>query len=310
MNRRALGWVVVAVLAIAISPWLGPPLSASHGDFVFWSLRVPRVLLGALVGASLGMTGAAFQAVLENPLATPSTIGTTAGASLGALSVLVFGGVAGAMWVGVGAFIGAATVSLMMALLASRTRLRMEDLLLAGIAISLGAGAATTGLQLQADAAVTLAAVRWSLGSLATVGMGRVWTLLPFVLLGGVGVLANLRALQALVAGHDRAASQGVEVVRVRTTVLAAGSLAVGGCVAACGPIAFVGLVVPHLVRLVSGGGPRWVVPLSGVVGAGFLPLADGLARVVMPGTELPVGVVTAMLGAPTLVALLWRRRR
>jgi iron complex transport system permease protein len=308
MNGRIAALVLVSVAAVLISPWIGASLSEEHGAFVLWNLRLPRVALGVLVGASLGLTGAAFQAVLENPLATPSTIGTTAGASLGALAVLVLGGPVGVVWVGIGAFMGAAVVSLLVAVLATSPRFRMEDLLLAGIAVGVGAGALSTGLQLQADASTTLAAVRWSLGSLATVGPSRPLVVLPFAVVGAVGILLQLRALQALVAGHERAASQGVDVVRVRTLVLGLGSLSVGGCVAACGPISFVGLVVPHLVRLVVDGGPRVIVPLSAVVGAGFLPLCDGLARVIVPGQELPVGVLTAMLGAPTLVWLLWRR--
>jgi iron complex transport system permease protein len=309
MRGRVAAVVAGSVVAVLVAPWIGPALAPEHAEFVLWQLRVPRVALGVLVGGSLGLTGAAFQAVLENPLATPSTIGTTAGAGLGALTVLVLGGPVGAGWVGLGAFVGAALVSLLVASLASTQRFRMEDLLLAGIAIGVGASALSMGLQLQADASVTLAAVRWSLGSLATVGPARPLLVLPFVLVGAVGVLTQLRALQALVAGHERAATQGVDVRRVRTIVLGVGSLAVGGCVAACGPIAFVGLVVPHLVRLWVGGGPRRVVPLSAVVGAGFLPLADGLARVLLPGQDLPVGVLTALLGAPTLIWLLWTRR-
>jgi iron complex transport system permease protein len=310
MYVKTLGIVVAAAVAVAVSPWLGQPMEPASSEFVFWQLRVPRVVLGIWVGATLGLVGASFQAVLENPLATPSTVGTTAGASLGALAVLVLApeGLRGASMVSLGAFLGALTVSMLVAVLAAQRRLRIEDLLLAGIAISLGAGAATTGLQLQADAARTLAAVRWALGSLSVVGHDKTWQIWPWVVGGFLGSLTQLRALQAMTAGQDRALSQGVDVVRVRMVVLGAGSLAVGACVAACGPISFVGLVVPHLVRLFVGGGPRVIVPLSAVAGAGFLPFADGLARVALPGTELPVGVITAMLGAPTLMALLWQR--
>lgn len=308
---RIAAVVLASLVAIAVAPWLGPAIASSSAEFVILDLRLPRVLLGVLVGGSLGLSGAAFQVVLHNPLATPSTVGTTAGASLGALAVLVLwpSAAVGAPTVALGAFAGALIVSLGIASLATVARLRTEELLLAGIAITLGAGAATTGLQLQADAAATLASVRWALGSLSTVGFGRSIQLAPLALLGGLAVLSQRRALQAMVAGADRAETQGVDVVRVRTLVIAGGSLAVAGSVAVAGPIAFVGLVVPHLVRLAVGGGPRVVVPLSMVAGAGFLPLADGLARVVVPGRDLPVGVLTAMLGAPTLLILLLRRR-
>lgn len=311
MNRAVVVVVVGSLLAILLAPWLGPALPEGAAGFVWWELRVPRVVLGVLVGAALGATGAAFQVVLENPLATPSTVGTTAGAGLGALAMLVLwpGAAVGATAVGLGAFLGATAVSLGIAALATLPQLRTEELLLAGIAVTLGAGAATTGLQLEADAAATVASVRWALGSLATVGHGKALWLGPWVVVALTLLLSQRRALQAMVAGADRAATQGVDVVRTRTVVLVSGSLAVAACVAATGPIAFVGLVVPHLVARAVGGGPLRVLPLSMVAGAGFLPLADGLARTLLPGRDLPVGVLTATLGAPTLLVLLLRRR-
>jgi iron complex transport system permease protein len=312
MNARSVLLVAACVVAIAVSPWLGPPLDGPSAGFVWWSLRAPRVALGVLVGGGLALTGAAFQLVLENPLATPSTVGTTAGASLGALAVLVLwpGAAVGAPLVALGAFAGAVAVSLAIAALASLARLRPEERLLAGVAVGLAAGAVTTGLQLQADAAATIASVRWSLGSLSTVGFAAPLRLLPLSLVGGAVLLGHLRALQAIAGGVDRAATQGVAVTRVRVAVLIAGSLVVAGCVATTGPIAFVGLVVPHLVRGLVPGGPRTLLPLSLVAGAAFLPLADGLARVVLPHRDLPVGVITAALGAPALVFLMLRRRR
>lgn len=312
MTGRILAVGAGALLALLLAPWLGASLDGPSAAFVLWELRVPRVVLGALVGAALGLTGAAFQVVLENPLATPSTLGTTAGASVGALVVLVGWPTVepGAPSLAMGAFIGAAAVSLGLAALASLARLHTEELLLAGIAITLAAGALTTGLQLQADAAATMASVRWALGSVSTVGHGKSLLLWPWVLASGAVILAFLPSLQAMATGAERASTQGVRVVRTRTVVLTAGSLAVAGCVASVGPIAFVGLVVPHLVRLALGGAPRIMVPVSAVVGAGFLPLADGLARAVLPDRDVPVGVLMAALGAPALLALLLSRRR
>jgi iron complex transport system permease protein len=312
MRARVAALVALSALALALSPFIGPGLQADSGAWVLWQLRLPRALLGLLVGATLGTVGAAFQAVFENPLATPSTVGTTAGAALGALAVLVLvpSTVAlGTPLVAVGAFVGAIGVSLGLAALARSNRLRTEDLLLAGIAATLAAGAMTSGLQLVADEAATFQAMRWSLGSLSTVGYSRPLFLLPFSLLCIVAVLWQTPALEAMVAGQDRAASQGVDVVRVRTLVLGLGSLGVAAAVAACGPIAFVGLMVPHLVRGVVGGSRRRVLPLSAVVGGALLPLADGVARILVTGRELPVGVLTAAMGAPLLLALLIRRR-
>lgn len=310
MTARVVALVGCSVVAAAVSPWLGPPLDPDTADFVLGTLRVPRVVLGALVGATLGLTGAAFQAVLDNPLATPSTVGTTAGAGLGALAVIVLLPGAGPHAVALGAFAGALGTSAAVAGLAATRRLRTEELLLAGIAVTLAAGAATTGLQVQADAAATLAAVRWALGSLATVGYDDARALAPLAVLGAIPVLASLPALHAMAAGPERAAAFGVDVARVRAQVIAGSALGVAACVAVAGPIGFVGLIVPHLVRLAIGGGPRRVLPASAFLGAGFLPLCDGLARVLLPGRDLPVGVLTAALGAPTLVALLWARSR
>ena len=312
MNRRALTLVCLSLAACLLAPWVGAPLPEENASFILTELRIPRVLLAAILGGTLGLVGAAFQSIFENPLATPSTVGTTAGASLGALLILVLwpgwsGGLPGVV---VGAFVGAASVSFGVVLLATVRGMRIEDLLLAGIAVTIGAGAIGLGLQMSADAATNQAAIAWSLGSVSTVGYSKPLMLLPFAAAGVVVVGSQRRALEALTAGSDRAASQGVDLNRVRVWVLGMGSLAVGACVAACGPIAFVGLIVPHIARRVIGGNPHRLLPLSLVVGAGFLPAADALARVLLPARELPVGVVTAALGAPVLLALLWKRAR
>ncbi len=314
--RRATPGAIALVVGLAAAgalaaPWLGPPLDEVTGAFVLTELRLPRAALGVVVGATLGGTGAAFQTVLENPLATPSTIGTTAGASLGALAVLVLWPAlaTGAPGVALGAFVGALAVSLGVAGLATVRRFRTDEVLLAGIAVTLAAGAAITGLQLQADAAATLASVRWALGSLATVGYDEVLAAAPLALIGVAGVFTQIGPLRAMSGGADHARTLGVNVARTRALVLGLGALAVAACVAVAGPIAFVGLVVPHLVRLAVGAGPGRLLVLSAIAGAGFLPFADGLARVLVPGRELPVGVLTATLGAPTLLALLWRRQ-
>lgn len=315
-SRRLVGPVGLtlgAVAALAVAPWLGPLLEADTAGFVILQLRLPRAVLGALIGMALGIVGAVFQVLFDNPLATPSTVGTTAGASLGALAVLVLwpgGPIAGLPLVAIGAFLGASLVTGGIVSLSASRRLSMAELLLLGIAISLGASAVTMGLQVRADAAATFRAVRWSLGSLATVGWWVPAGLALPVLLG-VGVLhLQLRAFDAVAAGAEQAGSQGVPLGRLRAVGLGVGSFLVGLAVAAVGPIAFVGLLVPHLVRLVVGGAPRRLLPLSAVVGAGLLPLADGLARVIVPGRELPVGVLTAAIGAPTLVILLVGRAR
>lgn len=302
--------VVMTVVVLVGAPFVGPPMAPDAADFIFWQLRVPRVLVAASVGAVLAVVGAAFQALFENPLATPSTTGTTAGAALGALVAILFGPPVGGFAVMAGAFAGALAVSLPVAAWAARPESRVEDVLLGGVALTLAAGAVSAGLQLTADAQEALAAVRWSLGSVGQVGYRGAAVLGPVAVAVLTVVLAQGRGLQALIAGDALAAAQGVDVVRLRTQILVAGSLGVGAAVAWCGPIAFVGLAVPHLVRRLVGPGRDDLFWLSAVCGAGFLVLADVVGRVVLPGVELPVGVVTSAVGAPLLVALVLQPRR
>ncbi len=303
--------VLLACLVLALlSVLVGPSLAGPEGSFVLWQLRVPRALAGVLVGSTLGLTGAAFQALFRNPLATPTTVGTEAGAALGALAALAFG-VQGVFQLSAAtllAFAGALAASLIVAATASSGRARTSDILLAGIAVTLAAGAVSQAVTALADAPALFAASQWALGQLPQVGYGRLVLLLPFVLPTAAVLLARRRSLAALSLSEDWAETQGVAVRRVRLEVLVAGSLGVAACVALCGPIAFVGLVVPHLVRRIAQVSVRELLPLSWLGGAGFLVACDALARVLVPGRELPVGVITAALGAPTLFLLVLRR--
>lgn len=313
MKQRPLLLVSLCVLALGLCPFVGGGLGGEHGAFILWQLRIPRLLTALLVGATMGLSGAVYQTLFANPLATPSTVGTTAGAALGALALLVLGGGAGVVFglptLALAAFAGAMLVTLLVTSIAASGRARVNDVLVAGIAITLAAGALSAGLQFQADMAATFHAMRWSLGSLAQVGYRGLLILLPFCLISCGVMLGQTRALEALVGGEERAQSQGVPVARVRTLGLGMGALGVGACVAWCGPIAFVGLIVPHLVRLSVGASRRVLLPLSTLVGGVFLALCDAIARVAIPGSELPVGVLTAALGAPLLLWLVARPR-
>jgi len=311
MKARLALTVVVCLCLIGLSPFLGAPLQEETGSFVLWQLRVPRTLLGVLVGSTLGLTGAVYQTIFANPLATPSTVGTTAGASLGVLAVLVLfpgASVFGAPLIAMAAFAGALLVTGLIAAIAASGRARVNDVLLVGIGITLASSAVYTGLQFQADMEATFQAVRWSLGSLAKVGYRDVYLILPFAVVTHLVLLRQTRALEALAGGEELAFSQGVPVVKVRTIGLGIGALGVGACVALCGPIAFVGLLVPHLVRLTLGAQRRVLLPMSAVTGGAFLTVCDGLARWVLPDRNLPVGVLTAALGAVLLIALVVRR--
>lgn len=309
---RIVAIVLCSILAILLAPWFGVLSISELDSFIVWQLRIPRVLNGLLVGATLSIAGASFQALFGNPLATPSTTGTTAGASLGALIAIVIlpASLSYQSFVITGAaFLGAMIISFPLALLATSSRIHMEDVLLAGIGCTLATGAISTGLQFQADMSATYRAVRWSLGSLSQVGYQATYWLAPLCFISIAGLLYLRRGLEALISGEELAYSQGVPIVRIRTLTLLFGCLGVGVSVAFCGPIAFVGLLVPHLLRLSVGQERRWIMLLSPLFGGSFLIICDALARVALSSGELPVGVITAGLGAPMLIGLILFRR-
>jgi iron complex transport system permease protein len=310
MTGRIVALVVLSLALTALSVLVGPPLDGAQGDFILWQLRVPRMLVGALVGGTLGLVGASFQTLFANPLASESTVGTTAGATLGALAALALELPGGFPVLFLCSCVGAALASLSVTLVAGSGRASMGDVLLAGITVTVATGALSVGLQYLSDSRALVAAARWSLGQLPQVGYDGVLILAPLVIPCWLVLLALGRALQTFAFGEELAESRGVHVPGLRRLVLGAGSLAVAACVAWCGPIAFVGLIVPHIVRRSVGPAQRRVLPLSLAAGSAFLVLCDALARSLSPGRELPVGVVTAALGAPGLVLLLFRARR
>lgn len=316
MTPRGRKWIARSILGmLLLGPVVAlglPRFSGPAAAFVLVELRLPRLLAGLLVGGTLGLTGAATQAVFANPLATPSTIGTLAGATLGAILALVVapaGSWGGLSLVLVGAFLGALLASVMVATAAFDARRRTEDVLLVGIAVTLATTALAAGLEDLADSRAIVLASRWSLGNLAQIGYTKIrWLVLPIVGLWAL-LLSQTRQLQNLILGDEVAHARGVAVGRTRSAVLGLVALGVALVVAWCGPIAFVGLVVPQLVRLGLGGSQRIVLPGSLVAGAGLLVLCDGIGRVIVPGREVSVGVVTAVVGAPALALLALRRR-
>jgi ABC-type Fe3+-siderophore transport system permease subunit len=310
VTRRVPFLAVASVVLTAVAVLVGPPLAGAQGGFILWQLRVPRVLVGALVGGTLGLVGACFQTLFANPLASESTVGTTAGATLGALAALALALPGGFPVLFACACLGAGLASLSVTLVAGSGRATMGDVLLAGITVTVATGALSVGLQYLSDSRALVAAARWALGQLPQVGYDGVPVLGPVVIPCWFVLLALGRALQTFAFGEDLAESRGVNVPGLRRVVLGIGSLGVAACVAWCGPIAFVGLIVPHVVRRVVGAELRRVLPLSLLAGAAFLVLCDALARSLAPSRELPVGVVTAALGAPGLILILFRARR
>jgi len=313
LRSRALLLILGCALLLLGAVLVGPRLEGAQGQFIVWQLRVPRVLVGMGVGATLALVGAVFQALFQNPLATSDTVGTTAGATVGALFAFALDSsrtVQGLPLVTVCAFAGALAGSLLVASFASARRVHSSDILLAGIAVTLASSALASGIQYVSDSRALFAATQWSLGQLPQVGYRGVLLLAPLCTLSCGLLLLLTRPLQVFALGEDLAHSRGVNVPRLRLFALGLGSLGVAACVAWCGPIAFVGLIVPHLVRRLLGASYRTLLPMSLCVGGALLVTCDAFARLIVPGRELPVGIVTAALGAPTLVFLVARGRR
>jgi iron complex transport system permease protein len=276
-----------------------------------WDIRFPRVVLGLLVGWNLSSAGAAYQGVFRNPLADPYLLGAAAGAGLGATLIIVRGHLESdpTALVPVAAFLGALTaVALTYLVGATGDRRRAPaSLLLAGVAVTSLFTAMQTFVQ-QRHASDIRAVYTWILGRLSTAGWHDVVLLAPYVVVPSALLLVFGRSLDVLSVGDDEARSLGLDVDRTRLIVVLAASLATAGAVAVSGLIGFVGIVVPHAVRLAGARSYRILLPASMLFGGAFLVLADLLARTAMAPAEIPIGVVTAFCGAPFFVFLLRRR--
>ncbi len=313
---------VVADALIAHLPW-HPAVSVSPIDSaIIWQIRLPRVLLGALVGAMLAGGGAAYQGVFRNPLADPYLLGVAAGAGLGATLVII--GVASASLLPVAAFGGAAcAVSLTYALGASTGRRAgnaavaaggsgmqsgTASILLAGIAVAAVFTAGQTYLQ-QSHTQSLQSIYGWILGGLSSATWGQVSLILPYVLVAAAVLVAHRRLLDVLRVGETEAGTLGVNVPRLRLTVVAAATLGTAAAVSVSGLIGFVGIIVPHLVRLTAGPSYRIVLPVSMLGGGAFLVLTDVAARTLQAPAEIPIGVLTAAAGGPFFLFVLRSRR-
>ena len=282
---------------------------------VFWIIRAPRILLAALIGGALGLSGAALQGIFRNPLADPGLIGVSSGAALCVVGLIVFGSMLSlpqTPWlIPIAAFVGAIIATLVVLQLATNgTRIDVATMLLAGIAINALAGAFIGFATYMADDAQLRSLTMWSLGSLGGAGWSELGVIALFTLPGAALILRQRRALDLLLLGEREANHLGVDVTRTRRIIIACCALIVGVGVGFVGIIGFVGLVVPHLLRLTGGAAHRWVLPGSLVGGALLLLAADTLARTVAAPAELPIGVLTSMVGAPFFLALLLGQRR
>jgi iron complex transport system permease protein len=281
---------------------------------ILWELRVPRVVLAGLVGGMLAIAGAAFQGVFRNPLADPYLLGVAAGAGLGAtLAIAYLPGQSG--WVvsplPLAAFAGAVlgvAVTYILGRSAASTY-SAATLILAGVAVAAFLTATQTFVQ-QQHSDTFREVYAWILGALGTVGWREVTLILPYVVVSGVVLLLYRRLLDVLGVGDEEADSLGIRSARVRLAVVAAATLGTAAAVAVSGLIGFVGIIVPHAIRLVLGSSYRVILPLSLGFGATFLILADLIARTVLAPAEIPIGVVTAFFGAPFFLLVLARSKR
>jgi iron complex transport system permease protein len=287
-------------------PFLGvsSPLDDTE-QAIFWQLRAPRVVLGALVGAMLASAGAGYQGVFRNPLADPYLLGAAAGAGLGATLVIAYANDSARQLRPLAAFAGA-TVGVAAAYAIGRSAggRTTGSLILAGVTVASFLTAVQTFVQ-QRNTDTVQEVYAWILGQLETSGWREVAIAVPYMAASWAVLLVHGRLLDVLAVGDEEAASLGVKVSRVRLLVLGAATLGTAVAVALSGLIAFVGIIVPHAIRLVAGTSYRVVMPLSIMLGGAFLVLADVLARTVTSPAELPIGVVTAFFGAPFFALLL-----
>lgn len=316
MNRKAIiiGAVLLVALATAIiaAVFLGAErlpifnLNEQQASILF-DIRLPRILLGACVGASLAVAGAGLQSLLRNPLAEPYLLGVSNGAALGTMLAFVFFQSL-EITRPLLAFAGAGLATIAVYRMAkSRTGMNVERLVLSGVIVTTFLSSVIVMLTTLLDAAKLRSFTFWLLGDLSQATTNGVYLSLGAVVIGTIILMSQARALNLMMIGERDAFDFGVEVGRVRILVFGSASLVVGAAVAASGSVGYVGLIVPHLVRLSVGSDNRLVVPFSAIAGAIFVVFADTIARTAIAPRELPVGAVTALIGAPMFIYMLRR---
>ena len=327
MSKSLIGYIL-SIAALIVAIWLGVsvgsvkvPISTlwdtgvdEIATNIVWKIRMPRVVLAGLVGASLAIAGAAFQGLLKNPLADPYTLGVSSGASVGAVATLFFGlsvPFLGIYTLPIFSMIGAMITMLLVisfAKLVDRA-MKMETIILTGIIFSSFLGSvislmiALTGEELRQI-------ISWLLGSVSMRGWSYVQMALPFLIIGTLLLWLNRRELNAMLFGEERAKHLGVNVKKRKMMILIGGSMLTGTAVAVSGTIGFVGLVVPHMTRLLFGSDNRHVLPLSFINGASLLIVCDLVSRTIISPTELPIGVITSFIGAPVFAFIFFRQRK
>ncbi|MGE7695821.1 FecCD family ABC transporter permease [Lysinibacillus sp. NPDC094177] len=327
MSKSIVAYIT-AITLLVISIWCGVAIGSVHIPLevlwnkaadetaanILWKIRLPRVLLAGLVGASLAIAGAAFQGLLKNPLADPYTLGVSSGASVGAVMTIFFSisiPVVGHFTLPTFSMIGAilTMVAVMgFARIVDRS-LKMETLILTGVIFSSFLGSLIS-LMIALSGEELRQVIGWLLGSVSMRGWPFVQMIIPFVIIGSIMLWTQRRELNVLLYGEERAKYLGVNVKRSKYIILVGGSMLTGAAVAVSGTIGFVGLVVPHMTRMVWGSDHRHLLPLSFLNGATLLIICDLVARTIIMPRELPIGVITAFIGAPVFSYIFYKQRR
>jgi iron complex transport system permease protein len=321
-SRDALligGLFLISLAVCFIAPMIGMtsvPFSAifedpdkSQAALIFWKLRLPRVCLAFLAGSSLAICGMTFQAIFQNSLATPFTLGVSGGAAFGAtLSIrlgIVFT-IFGLSFTSIAAFLGAiASLALVYGIARARRDASSAVLLLAGVAVSLFFSSIIMFIHYTSDFANSFKIVRWLMGGLELLGFDTVFGLTPIVALGTLVLFGFTRELNLLSIGEEIALSRGVDVSGSKAILFAVTTFMVGAVIALCGPIGFIGMMAPHICRLFVGHDHRTLLPASFLFGGSFLVICDTAARIVLAPADIPVGVLTSLLGGPFFILLL-----
>ena len=319
----SLGLLVAVLLFLSLgigTVWINPlnlligPASGNEAEgynLILSEIRLPRAILGILVGGILGLSGAVLQGLLRNPLAEPGIVGVSASASLGAVIAIYSGLTALSVFMlPLLSLLGALIAVGLLFLLAGK-RSDILTLILSGVAITTFAGAMTSLiLNMSPNPFAAVEIIFWMMGSLSDRSLDHVWLSAPFIIIGAVLLFATARALDALSLGYDVAGSLGVHLGRTQILAIIGTAMGVGAATAVTGAIGFVGLVVPHLLRPLVGNRPSLLLPVSMLGGSAFLLAADILVRVILPGKDLKLGVVTAIIGTPFFLWLLIKVRR
>jgi iron complex transport system permease protein len=327
-QKRTRGLWVLAILLLAavgcllVCPFIGMesiPFAAVTGNTdelktlhaIFWRIRIPRVLIGFFAGAGLAVCGMAFQALFHNPLATPFTLGVASGASMGAALYVRLGlsfAVLSISGISVFAFVGAlGAICLVYGLTRLRRGFSTATMLLAGIAVNLFFSSLILFVQYMSGFGHSVRILRWLMGGLDVFEYTDFLNLAPLVIVGILTLYVLTHELNLLTIGEEIAISRGVNVQIVKRILFVATSVCVGGVVAVCGPIGFIGMMAPHICRLLVGGNHRLLLPATCLFGGAFLTLCDTASRTLIAPAEIPVGVITSILGGPFFIWLLVR---